>query len=229
MLNPLRRPETEAERRHADACRAGDREALDRFFREHAARVERVISRVVGPTPDLEDLVQATFIEAIRSFPAYRGEASMASWVTRIAIHVSYHHLRRGVRRFVSLEVVPAASEQHHPSPTPDGELDGRRVHARLHGLLDRIKPKKRVAFVLYAIEGYTVDEIAAYTGSSATAVKSRLFFARRELQNLVKADPELSERAATLLRGSTSEAAAAVAAREAQRNATSPTPRLPS
>jgi RNA polymerase sigma-70 factor, ECF subfamily len=202
MVTPLRRPETEAERRHADACRAGDRDALDRFFRDHAGRVERVISRVVGPTPDLEDLVQATFIEAIRSFPAYRGEASMASWVTRIAIHVSYHHLRRGVRRFVSLEVLPTAGDDRHVAPAPDGELDTRRVTARLHALLDKIKPKKRVAFVLYAIEGYTVEEIAAYTGASATAVKSRLFFARRELQGLVKADPDLVERASVLLRG---------------------------
>jgi RNA polymerase sigma-70 factor (ECF subfamily) len=203
MVNPLRRPETEADRRHADACRAGNREALDRFFREHAGRVERVISRLIGPTPDLEDLVQATFIEAIRSFPAYRGEASVASWVTRIAIHVSYHHLRKGVRRFVPLEVLPADSEEERGHvPAPDGELDTRRVTARLHGLLDRIKPKKRIAFVLYAIEGYTVEEIAAYTGASSTAVKSQLFFARRELQALVKADPVLAERAAALLGG---------------------------
>lgn len=198
--SPLRRPETEAERRHADACRAGDREALDRFFRDHAGRVERVISRLIGPTPDLEDLVQATFIEAMRSFPAYRGEASVASWVTRIAIHVAYHHLRKGVRRFVSLELLPEEGEPG--TPGPDGELDTRRVTSRLHGLLDKIKPKKRIAFVLYAIEGYSVDEIAAYTGASATAVKSQLFFARRELQALVKADPVLAERAATLLRG---------------------------
>ena len=138
MMTPLRRPETEAERRQADACRAGDREALDRFFREHAHRVERVIARLIGPTPELEDLVQATFIEAIRSFPSYRGEASMASWVTRIAIHVAYHHLRKGVRRFVSLEVLPAEGE-HRPSvPGPESELDTRRVTARLHSLLDR-------------------------------------------------------------------------------------------
>lgn len=208
MVTPLRRPETEAERRQADACRAGDRPALDRFFREHSGRVERVISRVVGPTPDLEDLVQATFIEAIRSFPAYRGEASVASWVTRIAIHVSYHHLRRGVRRFASLEILPLAGDDRHVVPGPDGEVDARRVTARLHAMLDKIKPKKRVAFVLYAIEGYTVEEIAAYTGASATAVKSRLFFARRELQCLVKADPDLGERARLLIRGERNRAA---------------------
>ena len=201
-VNPLRRPETEADRRHADACRAGDRQALDRFFREHATRVERVISRLIGPTPDLEDLVQATFIEAIRSFPAYRGEASIASWVTRIAIHVAYHHLRKGVRRFVSLEMLPADDERPGVVPAPDGELDTRRVTGRLHALLDRIKPKKRIAFVLYALEGYTVEEIAAYTGASGTAVKSQLFFARRELQALVKADPVLAERAVALLGG---------------------------
>jgi RNA polymerase sigma-70 factor (ECF subfamily) len=147
--------------------------------------------------------VQATFIEAIRSFPAYRGEASMASWVTRIAIHVAYHHLRRGVRRFVSLELLPpSTADRPTHGPGPDGELDSRRVTARLHALLDDIKPKKRVAFVLYAIEGFTVEEIAAYTGASSTAVKSQLFFARRELQALVKADPVLAERAASLLGG---------------------------
>lgn len=196
----LRKPQTEADRRFADACRAGDRVALDRFVRDHMRLVERVLGRLVGPTPDLEDLVQVTFIEAIRSFPAYRGEASLASWVTRIAVHVAWHHLRRGVRRFVSLEVVPAAGEAEAPHPGPDGALDSRRTSARLHALLDRIKPKKRIAFLLFVVEGHSVEEIAALTGASRTAVKSRLFFARRELQALVKNDPVLAEQAMTLL-----------------------------
>lgn len=197
-----RQPETEAERKLADACRAGDREALDRFFRDNARTVERVLGRLVGPTPDLEDLVQMTFVEAIRSFPSYRGEASMSSWLTRIGIHVAYHHLRRGVRRFVPLEALPASEEQVSPATSPDVELDSRRVAARLHETLDKIKPKKRIAFLLYAIEGHSVEEIAAFTGASRTAVKSRLFFARRELQALVQQDPVLAGRAAALLGG---------------------------
>ena len=207
MVSTLRfpsrpRPAPDEERRLAEACRAGDRDALDRFFRTHVRLVERTLGRVVGPTPDLEDLVQVTFIEAMRSFAAYRGEASVASWLTRIAVHVAYHHLRRGLRRTVSLELLPAADEPRANRPSPEAELDVLRTTNRLHQLMDSIKPKKRVAFVLYAIEGYTVEEIAAYTGASATAVKSQLFFARRELQALVKADPLLRERAATLLRG---------------------------
>jgi RNA polymerase sigma-70 factor (ECF subfamily) len=162
--------------------------------------VERVLGRLVGPTPDLEDLVQTTFVEAMRSFPAYRGEASLASWVTRIAVHVAYHHLRKGVRRFVSLEVLPPDLDFALDLPGPDHELDGRRTAGRLHGLLDQIKPKKRIAFLLFVVEGHSVEEIAALTGSSRTAVKSQLFFARRELQAMVKGDPMLAEQAHALL-----------------------------
>src|SRR5262249_55267186 len=90
-------------------CRAGEAASLDRFFRTYVAYVERVIARLVGPTSDLQDLVQSTFIEAIQSFDRYRGEASLKTWVTRIAVHMSLHQLRAGVRRHVALELVPAA------------------------------------------------------------------------------------------------------------------------
>jgi RNA polymerase sigma-70 factor (ECF subfamily) len=194
----VRAPETEEERALANGCRAGDRAALDRFFRDYVRRVERVLGRVVGPTPDLEDLVQATFVEALRSFARYRGEASMATWVTRIAVHVAHHHLRRGVRRVLPLELVP--EEPSSPGAPPDDELDARRLQARLHRLLDRVKPKKRIAFVLYVVEGHSVEEVAALMGASRTATKSRLFFARRELQAMVKRDPVLRARALSLL-----------------------------
>ena len=162
--------------------------------------MERTLGRLIGPTPDLEDLVQVTFMEAMRSFPAYRGEASVASWLTRIAVHVACHHLRRGVRRTVPLELIPADREPHTGRPAPDVEFDAQRILARLHALLDRIKPKKRIAFMLYVTEGYSIEEIAALTGASQTAVKSQLFFARRELQAMVKADPMLAERARALM-----------------------------
>ena len=146
--------------------------------------------------------MQVTFIEAMKSFPAYRGEASVSSWLTRIAVHVAYRHLRRGVRRTVPLELISASDEPRWPRPSPEGELDAARTAARLHELLDRVKPKKRIAFLLYVVEGHSVEEIAALTGASQTAVKSRLFFARRELQAMVKADPALAERAQLLLGG---------------------------
>ena len=174
-------------------CRAGDPVSLDRFFRTYVGYVERVIGRLVGPTSDLQDLVQSTFIEAIQSFDRFRGEASLKTWVTRIAVHVALHQLRTGgVRRHVPLELVPASQEPADPRSTAEVEMSVQQLARRLHALLDRMAPKKRVAFLLYTVEEYPIEEVAALTGASRAAAKSRIWFARRELLAAVKHRPEL-------------------------------------
>jgi RNA polymerase sigma-70 factor (ECF subfamily) len=176
------------------ACRAGDADALDRFFREHVRYVERVITRLIGPSLDLEDLVQATFIEAIQSFGRYRGEAGLRTWITRIGVHVAMHHLRAGVRRAMPLELVPDADEPVDPAPSLDRALSDRELAQRLHGLLDQIAPKKRVAFLLYTVGEYSIEEVAALTAAGRAATKSRIWFARRELLALVRDRPDLRD-----------------------------------
>jgi len=168
-------------------CRAGDRASLDRFFRLYVSYVERVIARLLGPSSDLQDLVQATFIEAIQSFDRYRGEASLKTWVTRIAVHLSMHQLRAGVRRHVPLELVGPLHQPLAPGRPADVELSLRQLARQLYDLLDRLAPKKRVAFLLYTVEDYPVEEVAALTGASRAATKSRIWFARRELLAAVK------------------------------------------
>jgi RNA polymerase sigma-70 factor (ECF subfamily) len=180
-------------------CRAGDKACLDRFFRGHVRYVERMIARLTGPTPDLEDLVQTTFIQAFQSFPRYRGEASLRTWVARIAVHVALHQLRGGLRRFVPFELVPDAEEPRDPSPPIDGELSNRQLAQRLHELLDRIAPKKRVAFLLYTVEECSIEEVAALTGAGKAATKSRIWFARRELVALVRGRADLRDLAQQL------------------------------
>jgi RNA polymerase sigma-70 factor (ECF subfamily) len=184
----------EAEAAFVEACRAGDPRALDQFFRKHVSYVERVIGRLIGPTADLEDLVQTTFIEAMKAFCRYRGEANLKTWVTRIAVHVTLRQLRRGLRRHVPLELLPAEDEPHDGARSVDRELDDRRIAVRLHHLLDRITPKKRVAFLLHTVEGHSIEEVAALTGAGRAATKSRIWFARRELLALVRNDPALRD-----------------------------------
>src|SRR4029078_6293505 len=84
-------------------CRAGDASSLEQFFVTHVRYVERVIARLTGPPPAIEDLVQTTFIQAFQSFGRYRGEASLKTWVTRIAVHTALHQLRSRVRRAIPL------------------------------------------------------------------------------------------------------------------------------
>ena len=173
-------------------CRAGDRDSLDRFFRAYVSCVERVIVRLLGPSSDLQDLVQSTFIEAIQSFDRYRGEASLKTWVTRIAVHLSMHQLRAGVRRHVPLELVAPLHQPLAAGRPADVELSLHQLARRLYDLLDRLAPKKRVAFLLYTVEEYPVEEVAALTGASRAATKSRIWFARRELLAAVKGRADL-------------------------------------
>lgn len=183
-----------------DGCRAGDPRAIDRLYRLHVGAVERTFARILGPSPDLEDLVQQTFVEAMRTLDRFRGHASLKTWLTRIAVHVAQHHLRAGkIRRHVDLEVIDdtgfGAIED-----SSERSIDEGRLARKLHAALDRIKPKKRIALMLFVVEGRPVEEVAALMGATQTATRSRVFFAKRELRALIAADPELSQLAEAFL-----------------------------
>ena len=184
-----------------EGCRAGEQRAIAAMFDELSPVVERVIGRLVGPSPDFEDLVQVAFEKAILALPRFRGEASVKTWITSIAVHVAQHHLRAGrVRRHVPLDLVPEEALRREPSH--DRMLDERRLAPELHALLDRIAPKKRIALLLYVVEGHSIEEVAALMSASQTATRSRVFFARRELRKLLADDARLSEHVAALLGG---------------------------
>ena len=175
-----------------DACRRGDRAALAQVFRAHSPAIERVLGRLMGPDADKEDLLQATLVAAMGAFPRFRGEASVRTWLIRIAVRIVHEHMRRpDRRRRVSLEIVSAPIDT---APEPDRVASARRALARLYRHLEAIGPKKRIAFVLHVFEGHAIEEVAAIMGASQMATKSRIFWARRELLRRARKDPALRE-----------------------------------
>jgi RNA polymerase sigma-70 factor (ECF subfamily) len=170
-----------------EACRRGDRGALDEVFRAHAGSLERLLARLVGPGADVEDLLQDTFAAAIDAFPRFRGEASVRAWLHRIAINVAHNHLRRPRhRREVAIEAEPAEAT------SVADRVASRDLAERLYVHLEKIEARKRIALILHVVEGCSIAEIAALTGASQTATKSRLFWARRALHAYVRRDPAL-------------------------------------
>ncbi|HEX4459249.1 MAG TPA: RNA polymerase sigma factor, partial [Polyangia bacterium] len=160
-----------------DECRAGNGDAIEQLFRAHVGLVEHVLGRLVGPVADLEDLTQTVFLEAMTALSRYRGDASFKTWLLSIAVHVGQHYLRAGkIRRHVPLDVVPNEAILEHPDH--DRMLDERSLGPVLHELLDLIAPKKRIALLLYVIEGYSIEEVASLMGATQTATRSRVFFA---------------------------------------------------
>jgi RNA polymerase sigma-70 factor (ECF subfamily) len=181
-------------------CCAGEPTAVAAMFSEYCETVERVIYRLVGATPDLEDLVQTTFIEAMRSIQRYRGEASFKTWITSIAVHVAQHHLRAGLmRRHAPLDLVPEARVAS-PMPNLEVQLDERRLSSRLHALLDKIPARQRIALLLFTVDGRSVEEVAALMGASQSTTRSRVFFARRALRAKIAADRDLAELAESIV-----------------------------
>jgi RNA polymerase sigma-70 factor (ECF subfamily) len=178
-----------------EACRKGDRRALQAVFLAHSPYLERLLGRVAGSALEVEDLVQSTFLAAIHAFPRFRGEAQVRTWLARIAIRIAQERLRSAAHR--KRGDLPDLEDSADPRALPDApesSVDTRRRVQRLHHHLEAIAPKKRLAFVLHVFEGLPIEEVAALTGASVTATKSRVFWARRELIKRAQRDPVLRD-----------------------------------
>jgi RNA polymerase sigma-70 factor (ECF subfamily) len=173
------------------ACRRGDRQALETVFRAHADVIERLLCRLIGPRADVEDLLQDTFAAAIDAFPRFRGEASVGTWLHRIAVNVARHHLRSPRHR---REILCEDSNALAADRNPEESVDSQDLTRCLYAHLDALDPAKRIALVLYVIEERSVAEVAALTGASEAATKSRLFWARRALLKRLRRDPQFND-----------------------------------
>jgi RNA polymerase sigma-70 factor (ECF subfamily) len=190
------RPEVvRAELDLVEACRRGERDALQRVFTTHSPYLERLLARVLGPHADIEDLLQSTFVAAIGAFPRFRGEAQVRTWLARIAIRIAQDRMRSAAhRRRGSVPDLDELPDDRVRAEHAEQDLDARRKIDRLYAHLRAIGPKKQLAFVLHVFEGHPLEEVAALMNASVTATKSRVFWARRELLRRASRDPLLRD-----------------------------------
>lgn len=174
----------------ARACAAGDRAAQVRLFRLEVQSVHRLLHRVLGATPTLEDLIQETFIRVFRSLASFRGEAHLGTWIGRIALRVAFDHLRQSRPAAARLEVVPDLASD---DPDAERQLMAREGLRRLYRILERLDAKQRIAFTLCAIDGRPQQEVADLMSASLVATKARIWRARREVDRLARLDPLLA------------------------------------
>jgi RNA polymerase sigma-70 factor, ECF subfamily len=174
-------------------CREGNVAALGRVFESQSPALERLLFRVLGPDEAVEDVLQATFEAAIVSFPRFRGEASVKTWLSRIAVRLAQEHFRkRNRRRRIGLSLL--SEEPEVSDADPEAGLQHRVHLRRVYQHLDQVDAKKRTALLLHVVEGHSIAEVAALMGASETATKSRIFWARRNLLARVARDPLLRE-----------------------------------
>lgn len=159
---------------------------VEELFRNHSDDVHRIVARLLGPgaaPADVEDLVQQVFVAVHRALPRFRGDSKPTTWLYGIASRTVLGHLRgrRRHRRMVetleAMQAVAPAATAH-----PENEAAQRQALHRVWRALMSIKPKKRVVFILFEIEGLTGKEIADALDIKEATVHTRLYHARREL-----------------------------------------------
>jgi RNA polymerase sigma-70 factor (ECF subfamily) len=159
---------------------AGEEPAFRECYELHAAKVFRILLRVVGERGRAEDVLQESFAAAFKAIAGFRTEARLGTWITGIAIRRALN-LRRDEARRLQVAPEPGWDEPVAPGPGPEHELQRRDLARRVLVLMEDLDPARRAALMLYA-EGHTAAEIAEMTDTPRGTVLSHIARARAHL-----------------------------------------------
>jgi RNA polymerase sigma-70 factor, ECF subfamily len=175
-----------------ERCKTGDGLAFREIFRNHRADVARLVQRMTGRPSDLEDIVQEVFLQVYRSIKDFRGQSRFSTWLYRVTVNVVLMQ-RRAARSRPVLHEAPEDGFGPDLRELPDDQVARARRVTAFYRLLDRLSDKKRAVFVLHELEGLSPTEIAKVVGAPVLTVRTRLFYARRELLALLREEPALA------------------------------------
>ncbi|GMU65653.1 MAG: hypothetical protein AMXMBFR36_19270 [Acidobacteriota bacterium] len=161
---------------------AGEPELFELLMRRYNQRLYRVVRGVVDDDTEAEDVLQDTWVRAFEHLAGFRGEASIPTWVARIALHEAWARMRKK-RRFVALEpqreeTLAAAAGEDPEEAAATGEL-----RTALERAVTALRPHERTVFLLREVEGQTTAETAEALELSEAAVKVRLHRAKARLR----------------------------------------------
>ncbi len=187
----------DAERALLARCQANDLLAFEEVVHRYKNKVHNYIARMVNDADDAEDLTQDVFVKAFVSLGAFRGEASLQTWLYRIATNLCIDRARRRKRQGLDAlsldEPVKDDEDDDIEREIPDVEADPYRhlerkeLRQQVRRALRRLSEKLRSVLVLYDVQGLSYEEIAQVLGCPIGTVKSRLFNARAELAKQLK------------------------------------------
>ncbi|MCD9143199.1 sigma-70 family RNA polymerase sigma factor [Streptomyces albireticuli] len=161
------------------AARGGDADAVEHFIRATQHDVRRYVARLSNDPQGADDLVQETYLRALRSLPRFEGRSSARTWLLTIARRTVVDRLRFNAAR-------PRLSDtddwQSAAERTQSAELPGFDEGVALSQLLDRLPYERREAFVLTQLLGLPYAEAAVVAGCPVGTVRSRVARAREAL-----------------------------------------------
>jgi len=173
-------------------CQQGDGAAFRQLFANHRHDVARLVFRMIGPRADLEDIIQEVFLQVHRSLKDFRGQSKFTTWLHRVTVNVVLMH-KRAARSRPQLVVPHSDDTQPDSRLMPDEDVARLERMRAFRRLIDRLAEKKRTVFVLHELEGMSPAEISKLVDAPVLTVRTRLFYARRELAEMLKDEPSLA------------------------------------
>jgi RNA polymerase sigma-70 factor, ECF subfamily len=177
-------------------AQAGDTEAFDRLVSRSRTRIFGMIYNMVHNEQDAWDLAQDSFLKAWKSIARFRGQSSFYTWMYRIVMNVTIDWLRKKQVQGAGAEfddaiqlkeIDPASRTVPHAGPLPHEGMQGREIRDRIDAAIAQLSPEHRAVILMKEIEDMQYREIAESLGCSIGTVMSRLFYARKKLQNLLR------------------------------------------
>jgi len=163
----------------------GDLSAFDQLYQLTREDVARTLCHLVGRRPDLEDLVQDTYLRLLTAVKSFRGESQFRTFLYRVCANVALSQLRWWKRR--PEEPMAEVPERASPAENPEGAAERAQAARLVQAALGRLTAKKRIVFVYHELLGMGPEEIAEAVGTSPNTVRSRLHHARLEFADAMK------------------------------------------
>lgn len=172
------------------ALKAGDRAEFARLVDATSNHIYHLALKILRDPQDAEDVLQESYIKALRALPEFEGRSSLSTWLYRIAVNEALMLLRK---RKVTLVPVEEDPDEDDPvsgmvltdwGSLPENELLSTESRERLESAIETLPDTLRVVFMLRDMEGLSIRETADMLGLTETAVKTRLLRARLRLRN---------------------------------------------
>jgi RNA polymerase sigma-70 factor (ECF subfamily) len=189
-MPPSNRTEAEhaAEAALVARSREGDASAFEAIYRRHAPRVFSLACRMTGSRADGEDLLQEIFLLVHRKLDGFKGEATLGTWIYRLAANCCVDFLRSRQHRDRQ------ATEELDEAMPPVRSTGGLRVEQiDLERAIERLPPGYRAAFVLHDVEGFEHAEVARLLGIAEGTSKSQVHKARLKIRAMLASRPAAS------------------------------------
>lgn len=163
-------------------AKAEDVDAFEAIYHEHAGRVYALCLRLTANPVEAKELAQDTFVRAWEALPTFRGDASITTWLHRIAVNAMLMQRRSTRRRLSRVSLVE--DERDDCDVVPQGSVPPADVGSAidLERAIAALPPGVRRAFVMHDVEGYSHEEIAQMTGLAAGTLRAQLHRARQLL-----------------------------------------------